>query len=70
MPYDCTCIWNLKIKIIKKSEQKQTDTYREHVDGYQMGGQVGGWVKRVRDEEVQIGGDRIVTGMESTAWGM
>ena len=49
MPYDCMYMWNLKSKINKSSttittttttKQKQTHSYREHSEGYQMRG---GW---------------------------
>ena len=34
-----------KQKLSKQKEQGQNDGYREHFDGYWMGGVVGEWVK-------------------------
>ena len=34
--YDFTNMWNLKNKINREAEQKLTNTYREHYDGFQM----------------------------------
>ena len=42
-------------------EQKQSHRYREHFDGCQMGGDLGGWAKKVKGIEVQIGSYRIVS---------
>ena len=33
MPDDCTYMWNLKNKINRQTEQKQTHKYREHFEG-------------------------------------
>ena len=48
-------MWNLKNKINKKAEQKQTHRYREYFDGCQMGGVLGGWEKKKK-------------GLRSTDW--
>ena len=37
---------NLKDKKMYKQKQNQTHRYREHFDGCQMGGELGGWVKK------------------------
>ena len=37
MPYDFTYVWNLKNRINKQTEQKQTHRHREHFDGCQIG---------------------------------
>ena len=36
---------NLKHKLSKQAEQRQNRGYEEHLDGCQMGGGVGGWLK-------------------------
>ena len=36
-PQDFTYMWNLKNKINTHTKQKQTHTYREQIDGCQMG---------------------------------
>ena len=38
---------NLKNKISKQVEQKQSHSYREQFDGSQVGRRVEGWVKNV-----------------------
>ena len=38
-----------KNKINEQAEQKQTHRYREHFDSCQMGGWLGGWVKKVKE---------------------
>ena len=43
------------IKQNKQTEQKQTHRYREHCEGYQMGGGAGEWVNKVK-------------GLRSTNW--
>ena len=35
IPHDPTHIWNLKNKTNKQSKMKQTQKYREQMDGYQ-----------------------------------
>ena len=40
-------MWNLKTNI--NEQTKQTDSrYREQTDGFQMGGWLGDWVKKVK----------------------
>ena len=39
---------NLKNKISKEAEHKQNHRYRECFDGCEMGGVLGGWVKKVK----------------------
>ena len=46
MPINIYQQLNLKTKINKQAEQKQTHRYREHFDGCQLGGGLGDWVKR------------------------
>ena len=43
IPHDTTYIWNLKNKTNKQSKMKQTQKYREQMDGYQKeaGGRMG-----------------------------
>lgn len=35
-------------KINEQSKQKQTHRYSEQIDSYQMGGELGDWVKKVK----------------------
>ena len=47
----------------KNPSQKQTHRYREQTDGCQFGG----WVKKVKDCEAQIGSYKMITGTYSMA---
>ena len=40
---------NLKNKLSKQGEQRQNHGYRQHFDGYQMGGGCGRMGEKVRD---------------------
>ena len=46
--HDFTYMWNLKNKINKQVDQKQTHKYREHFDGCQLKDGLGGWMKKVK----------------------
>ena len=46
--YDFTYLWDLKNEIKEPTKQKQTHRHREQTDGHQMGGRLGGWVKKVK----------------------
>ena len=51
MPDDFNYMWNLKNKINKQAEQKQTRRYKDHFDGCHMGEGSGGLGKKA---EVQM----------------
>ena len=48
MTDDFTYIWNMEKKINKQAEQKETHRSREYFDGCQMGGGLGGLVKKAK----------------------
>ena len=43
-----TCGIERTININKETKQKQTHGYRNHTDGCQRGGGLGGWVKKMK----------------------
>ena len=61
-PYDFTFMWNLKNNNKKKSQAEQKQTHREQTGGYQVGRGRGTELKRWKDQEVRIGGYKIVVG--------
>ena len=55
IPYDFTCMWNLKNNINEKTRKRQTHRYREQTDGCERGGRLEVCVKKVK-------------GLRSTDW--
>ena len=41
-------MWNLEDNINKQMIQKQTHRYREQTDGWQRGGGLGSWMKKIK----------------------
>lgn len=48
MAYSFTYLWNLKNKTNEQEEQKEAHRNREHFDGSQMEGCLGGCVKKMK----------------------
>ena len=49
IPYNFTYKWNLKNNINEQTKLKQTHRYTEQTDGYQRGGGLKNWMKKVKE---------------------
>ena len=53
----------IRDKINKLAEQKQTYTYKEHIDGCHLQEVLGDWMRKMKDLEIQIQKYRILMAM-------